>query len=197
MDTGPSYNTYGDTELLELLKNGDPKAFEMLYERHVDALYQFVQKRIHAKEDGKEIVQNVFEWLWTHRERLLVHGSVPSYFFGIAKHQTLNYIRSQKIHDRYIGYFTQDMTGRYDHTTQEMLNLADLESTIENSISKLPKKCQTVFRMSRMEHHSIQHIAERMNISTRTVENYISQALKHLRTNLGEIVIALILTKFL
>lgn len=66
------------------------------------------------------------------------------------------------------------------------MDLKELQQIIEKSLAALPNKCQIVFRMSRMEHRSIRHIAKDMNISTRTVENYLTQALKHLRTSLGE-----------
>jgi RNA polymerase sigma-70 factor (ECF subfamily) len=195
MNASPSSYTDNDSVLLELIKLSDTKAFEILYERYADALYQFVQRRISEKEDSKEIVQNVLEWLWTNRQSLMISGEVGSYLFGVAKHQTLNYIRSKKIKDRYINHFTNFVSERYRYTTEEMVNLSELESAIEKSISELPEKCQTVFRLNRVEHLSIQNIAERMNISKRTVENYITQALKHLRSNVGEIAAILILMK--
>jgi RNA polymerase sigma-70 factor (ECF subfamily) len=73
------------------------------------------------------------------------------------------------------------------------MELKDLQQAIDERISELPKKCQTAFRMSRIEHEPIQRIAERMNISNRTVENYISQALKHLRLRLTHIIPPIIL----
>jgi RNA polymerase sigma-70 factor (ECF subfamily) len=179
------------------MTNSNTKAFEILYERYVGVLYQFIQKRIDSKEDSKEIVQNVFEWLWMNRQKVVITDSLQGYLFGAAKNQALNYIRTRKIQNRYISHFLQYITTQHDRSTEEMLDLADLETTIERSISELPEKCQIVFRMSRIEHLSNQYIAERMNISIRTVENYMSQALKHLRINLGETTVVLVLLKLL
>lgn len=189
-----SYSAYEDETLLQLLKKGDVKAFEILYDRYVEALYMFVDSRIQHKENSKEIVQDLFEWIWTNREGIVVKSSVQNYFFGAAKHQILNYIRSKKIQDKYVNHFTHYMSRSYDYATDEMVNLSDLEKAIERSISQLPEKCQTIFWLSRMEHEPIQRIAERMNISTRTVENNISLALKHMRASLGEMVMILILS---
>lgn len=75
----------------------------------------------------------------------------------------------------------------------QALHLADLEKQIELSISSLPEKCQKAFRMSRMQHMTSEEIARAMGISHRTVENYISQALKHLKVSLGGIGVMLVL----
>jgi RNA polymerase sigma-70 factor (ECF subfamily) len=57
---------------------------------------------------------------------------------------------------------------------------------VQTRMAELPGKCQLAFHMSRMEHTPIAEIAEKMNISPRTVENYITQALRHLRACVSE-----------
>ena len=188
----PSYPTYSDDVLLELFSEGDVKAFEAIYERYVSPLYNYIESRIQSREDSKEIVQEIFETLWMQRESLAIHTSFKRYLFGSAKHQILNYFRSEKIQQKYVEHFTHFVAQRHESSTEEMTNLADLEKTIETSIARLPGKCQAIFRMSRMDHLPIQEIARRMNVSSRTVENNISIALKHLRNSIGELMVVAI-----
>ena len=101
----------------------------------------------------------------------------------------MSHIRSYRVRKKYAADFALFAVERIDNSSEELLELKDLQHTIDERISELPEKCQTAFRMSRMEYEPIQRIAERMNISNRTVENYISQALKHLRLRLGHILI--------
>lgn len=56
---------------------------------------------------------------------------------------------------------------------------------MEKEVSRLPEKCQQVFRMSRQEHLSITDIASTLNISHKTVENHLTKALRQLRMVLG------------
>jgi RNA polymerase sigma-70 factor (family 1) len=188
----PSDSTLEDGTLVQSLKFGDGKAFEAIYDRYADLLFNYVLRRVRVREDSMEIVQDIFEWLWANRETLEITTSLRNYLYGACKHRVFNYIRSSRIQEKYIQHFTHFVAGRMDYSTEEIIDLSDLQHSIEQSISQLPDKCQTAFRMSRMEHESIQQIAERMNISTRTVENYISQALKHLRASLGEILILML-----
>jgi RNA polymerase sigma-70 factor (ECF subfamily) len=186
-----------DAELLPLLNKGDRKAFELIYDRYADTLYRYIYNRIRIKEDTEEIVQEIFVSLWAKRENLVISSPLSAYLYGASKNRIFNYIRSGQVRKKYAVDFALFLADRNDNSVQEFMNLSDLQSTIEHSISQLPDKCQQAFRLSRMEHLSIPNIAERMNISTRTVENYLSQALKHLRTTLGEFLAILVWCGFI
>ncbi|HEY0175722.1 MAG TPA: sigma-70 family RNA polymerase sigma factor, partial [Pedobacter sp.] len=72
-------------------------------------------------------------------------------------------------------------------------DLSDLKNLVENEVSKLPEKCQQIFRLSRNEHQSVKKIADLLNISHKTVENQLSKALKQLRSSLGQFFSLLVL----
>jgi len=60
----------------------------------------------------------------------------------------------------------------------------ELSDLIESAIEDLPPRCREIFWMSRYENLKIAEIAEKLNISKRTVETQISKALKILRIKL-------------
>lgn len=66
------------------------------------------------------------------------------------------------------------------------MEVAELEKEIELGINSLPEKCRMVFEMSRMEGLKYSEIAEKMNISVKTVEAQMSKALSVLREHLKE-----------
>lgn len=175
-----------DLELIEQLNDGKQKAFESIYDRYSDALYTYVFNRVKIKQVSEEIVQEIFVSLWAKHRTLEITTSLEAYLYGACKYKILTYIRSDLVRKRYAADFMLYITGKYDNSVEEFMNLSDIRSTIENSICQLPDKCQMAFRLSRMDHLAIPDIAEKMNISTRTVENYLSQALRHLRITLGE-----------
>jgi len=69
------------------------------------------------------------------------------------------------------------------NTQQNMENM-ELEEYLHSVIEQLPEKCRMVFVMSRFEELSYKEIAEKLEISPKTVENQISKALKVLREHL-------------
>jgi RNA polymerase sigma-70 factor (ECF subfamily) len=173
-----------DHSLLHLLKTGQVKAFEIVYDRFSDRLYSYVFQRLKSRDVTEEIVQEIFVSLWNKRESIVITHTMDAYLFGAAKFRILTYIRSQVAYRQYAENFARFAAAKVDNSFAEMMDLEDLRYSIDTNIAQLPRKCQTVFRMSRIDHEPISRIAERMNISKRTVENYLTQALKYLRTSL-------------
>lgn len=171
------------------------KAFEALYDRFEPGLYRYVYSKVRTKEVCEEIIQEIFLALWAKRDKLVINMSVEAWLFGAAKNKILNFIRSRAVRDRYAANFALFASERFDNSSEEILYMKDLFKAIEESISELPDHYQTAFRLSRMQHQPTQRIAEYMKISPRTVENYISAALKHLRISLDRVMLLIILSK--
>jgi RNA polymerase sigma-70 factor (family 1) len=175
-----AYTSKADDELVALLQADDERAFEEMYRRYAALLFRFVADRLDEREDCEEIVQETFVWLWSHRDSLHHVTELRPYLYGIVKHKVFNYIRHRVIRRDYVEHF-QNFGSLIDNSNEELTNLSDVLQLLDHSIAQLPERCQTAFKLSRIEHLPISAIAEQMNISTRTVENYITQALKHLR----------------
>lgn len=170
--------------LVALLKQSDEKAFDYIYSSIADRLYLYILKKIGSKEISEEILQEVFVALWDNRESIEVDTSLDAYLYGIARNKIFSYMRSESVRRKYTADFAMFAQRHRDNSVEEAMDVKDLQNVIQERISELPPKCQTAFRMSRFEHEPIPQIAERMNISTGTVENYITQALRHLRARM-------------
>lgn len=192
--TAPSLN--GDLALVELMKQGNELAFQTIYRLYWRKLFAYTYNRLHLRESSEEVVQDVFFSLWAKRESIVITSSLSAYLHGATKYRLLNELRSAKVRKTYAASYAAFMKNRYDNSNVEQQDARDLEHSIEARICELPKQCQAVFRLSRQQHIPNQNIAEKLNISTKTVENYLTQALKHLRTSLGEILMLFILMFF-
>jgi RNA polymerase sigma-70 factor (ECF subfamily) len=80
-----------------------------------------------------------------------------------------------------------------DNSTEEVVLLDDLNVALQKEISKLPSRCQLVFKLSRENNLSIKQVARELGISEKTVENQLSKALKLLRMNLRHFTFLLVL----
>jgi RNA polymerase sigma-70 factor (family 1) len=185
-------NINDDLMLITLLKQGNALAFQKIYNSYWDKLFAYTYNRLHIREISEEVVQDVFFSLWAKRESITITCSLSAYLYGATKHRLLNELRSVKVRKAYAADYTCFVETFYDNSNVEQQDLKDLENSIETSVSELPKQCQAVFRLSRQEHVPIHGIAERLNISTKTVENYLTQALKYLRTSLSHFLLFLI-----
>jgi len=60
----------------------------------------------------------------------------------------------------------------------------EIQQVLMNAITKLPEKSRLPFMMSRFEELTYNEIADRLNISVKTVESHMGRALKLLRESL-------------
>lgn len=177
-----------DEFLVERLSQSDRQAFEKIYLKYWDKLYSTVYKRVRNGEVAEEIVQDFFVYLWEKRNALVIHTSFEAYIHTAVRYQVLNYLQKEITRNNYKSALITEE--RYTNDTLDQVYLNELNKIIENEIGQLPEKCQHVFRLSRQENLSIKEIAERLTISTKTVENHLTKALKILRINLKDYIAA-------
>lgn len=178
-----------DTMLVNLMKQGNALAFQKIYTIYWEKLFAYTYNRLHVRETSEEVVQDVFLSLWAKRESIIISSSLSAYLYAATRHRLLNELRSLKVRKAYASDYAAFVKNLHDNSNIERQEVIDLEHSIETSVSALPEKCQAVFRLSRQEHIPNNVIAERLKISTKTVENYLTQALKYIRTSLGQLLL--------
>ena len=69
---------------------------------------------------------------------------------------------------------------------EEVYTLKELEAKIGDALTKLPPNVREAFEMNRFKGMTYMAIAEEMKVSPKTIESYISRALKFLRVELRD-----------
>lgn len=178
-----TYFSYTDTDLLKLLSENDEAAFDLLYTRHWADMYMSAFTILREQEASKDIVQDIFVWLWAHRH-ILVIQSPRSYFNAAVKFKVANYIRNRRARESlYEELAKYNPIGQFA-STEEIAEIKELKAIIQQAILDLPEKCREIFRLKREEHLSNKEIAERLGISVKTVENQMTIALSRIRQTL-------------
>jgi RNA polymerase sigma-70 factor (ECF subfamily) len=123
--------------------------------------------------------------IWHNREKIEIHISLKGYMYACARYQVFNHLRKNK--DKVHVELFDDVEKRFLSTTPETQLMHDeLVQQLNLIIAGLSEKCQTVYKLSREEQLTHKEIAERLNISTKTVENHITKALHTIRSSMGE-----------
>lgn len=183
-----------DTDaLLDLIKEDKKQAFEAIYNAFSEEVFSYVFTKTGNKEVSEDILQETFIGFWDRINE--VNTSVIGYLKTSAKFHILKHYRSKKVEQKYIDYlqfFLNDFS-RADYR----LNEQDLYKRILSVLEKLPQKCKEAFLLSRFEGMTNDGIADKLNISKVTVENYISLAMKSIRVELLKLYILVLLYYFL
>lgn len=191
-----------DALLLEAVYNNDEKAFNLLFERHWSKVYTAVFKYVKDREACLDITHDIFLNIWNKRHELNIR-SFNSYvitagsYHGIRKRQCMKASPLMYVEDyEYTEATEYANCHRADFNGGEMsIDLCELNLEVDNLLNDLPKRCRQIYTMSRKENLSISEISDQLNISKRTVENQLTNALKHLRTCLKYVGLIVLLIK--
>ena len=164
------------------LKEGNLWAYNELFERYGNRLYRFSIGYLKSAQDAEEIVQEVFLKIWKNREELSDQKSFESYLFTIAKNGILNTIRKAQSEKVYLSYLK--LHPGKNILLDEELDFKELERAYKKGIEELSPRRKEIFIMSKELSLSNAEIAEKLNISIKTVENQMTSALADIRKNL-------------
>ena len=172
-----------DAQLLEQVKGSDVEAFRRLFDRYQPILFRQVFFQTSETDQAHDIVQQTFISVWEHRKSIRSHLSFLAYILRISRNLIYDAVRHQKIRDRIDVTLPPPAKSELDDPA-EALHLAVLQEKITSIINDLPRKCREIFLLSRFEGKTNQEIADSLQLSVRTVEHQISNALKVLRNHL-------------
>lgn len=144
-------------------------------------------------DDAREVVQELFIYLWENRDRISEKQSVQSYVYAALRY---NSIRRFKLRSKMSIEMTDIPEDELSVEFQNELEYAELQEAVMDTIDSLPPRCQKIFKLSRFERQTYQEIAIYLNISPKTVEGQMRKALKILQKALENYLLVLILFVF-
>jgi RNA polymerase sigma-70 factor, ECF subfamily len=174
-----------EKELIVRLKDGDQTAFELLFHFYYPGLVIYASQFTADRDEAEEIVQDFFVRFWQKHQQVLISDSLSNYFFSSVRNGSLNYLKHKKIEDRYLQEI-YNLSNEHLAYDTNLYVASELQEKIKNSIGRLPDKCREIFMMSRIRGMKNEEIAVELNLSKRTVETHISNALKVLRVELKD-----------
>ncbi|MBK8880853.1 MAG: RNA polymerase sigma-70 factor [Bacteroidales bacterium] len=164
---------------------GDIEAFDRLYEKYSGKLYVFGFKYLRSASEAEELVQSVFLKVWVNHKILKKELSFKSYLFTIAYNEICNLFRERNYKQKFIDEIRSADSNSSSAMEERIEHQSSLERVLQ-IVDKLPERQKAVFLKSRKEGKSTKEIAEEVGLSPGTIDNYISDSLKYIRSRLGK-----------
>jgi len=169
-----------DAHIIAGIRSGEETAFRMLFESYYQRLVVYSNKYLDDLEASRDLVQEFFMNLYESADTLSIHTSLKSYLYGSVRNRCLNFIKyvevRQKHREKILRTEIENLT-----TTEDTMDALELEERISQIVCNLPEQCRKIYNMSRVDGKSNKEIASDLELSIRTVETQISNALKVLR----------------
>ncbi|MDO6819835.1 RNA polymerase sigma-70 factor [Zobellia sp. 1_MG-2023] len=170
--------------------SNDLDDFKAVYKFFKPKLFIIANSYVPSKEDAEEIVHDVLIKLWEKRGKLDVKSNYVGYIYSMTRNACLDYLRAHKNKlSKVLISDQQELWLNYNALSNDAYStiiVNELQNLVDNAIADLPEKCQKVFIKSRVDGLGHKEISEELKISTKTVENHITRALRELRVVLKE-----------
>lgn len=177
------YKNSTDQTLITLLKKNDHKAYTELYDRYAGILYAHALRKLNDREEAKDIVQELFTYLWLNRTTINIHGQISIYLYTAIRNRIIKIIAHKTVATRYVDF--EMLQKRKSLPSDYLVRENQLKYLIEKEIDTLPPRIQEIFILSRKANLSHKEIASQLKISELTVKKQVSNALKVLRARLN------------
>ncbi|PUZ25317.1 hypothetical protein DCC81_13510 [Chitinophaga parva] len=164
------------------IQEGDEKAFEALFTKHYESLVQFSASFIpDMKEDARDIVVDVFAYLWLNRSRFTIKRSLSAYLYSAVRNKTIDNLRKQNLAPVILCGGFDDLPLAGTEIADRNLYYKETDRQIATLIELLPTQARLIFRMNRDEGLSYEEIASVLEISVNTVKTQMYRALRFLK----------------
>lgn len=167
-------------DVLVGLRDGDYKAYDIIYLRCFEPMQAFLRLLLHSATDAEELCQELFMKLWENRERIDPDSNFRSYLYTMAKTTALKYLEHKNVVYKYVNFRMKEFP-EFEHSADEQLISNELSLILKIALANMPAQRRRVFEMSRFEGLSNDEIAEKLNISSTTVRAHLHNALKTLK----------------
>jgi RNA polymerase sigma-70 factor, ECF subfamily len=177
-----------DEELMHLVGVGDPRAFELIYDRHGAAAFSLAFRIAGARAAAEDITQEAFLSIWRTRARYNpARGSVRTWVLGIVHHRAIDGLRRDERHGR------RRTSAEGIEETHEAAQLTDVEAiradearVVRKAVASLPTEQTRVIELGYYGGFTTSEIAEMLGTPLGTVKGRMRLGLDKLRNELGE-----------
>jgi RNA polymerase sigma-70 factor (ECF subfamily) len=167
---------FEESRLISLLNEDSEYAFQLIYDKHRNRIYQTAIKFLKSPIIAQDVVQDVFMKLWFERHKIEPSKPVEAWLYTVAKNNILNKLRKIANDWKAIDLLSHTIL-QSENNTDQKLTEGEFKQKLQSAVSKLPEQQKVVFILSRFEKLTYIQIGEKMGISPLTVKTHLSRAL--------------------
>lgn len=173
-----------DQVLMAEIRTGSAVALDQLTQVYWTPLVRFVARQLNDMDAAKDVVQEVFIYVWNRRETWVPRASPRAYLFRLARSLTVDEQRRRRSRTRWAGVWKRQPRPE-PATPLQLVQESEIELVYKAAIERLSARRREAFSLVHLAGLSYAEAAEVMGISRQTLANQMSAALKQLRESLG------------
>ena len=185
---GLDLRSLADEDVMQLVRRGDARAFEVVYERHSAAAFSLAYRMMGTRSGAEDVTQDAFLSLWRSGARYdRARGSVRTWVLGIVHHRAIDALRRATVHDRRRAG-DEGIEERFEARERTDVEAGRREEagTVRGALSSLPADQSQVIELAYFGGFTHTEIADMLDAPVGTIKGRMRLGLKKMRAQLGE-----------
>jgi RNA polymerase sigma-70 factor (ECF subfamily) len=185
---GQDLRSLADEDVMQLVRRGDARAFEIVYERHSAAAFSLAYRMMGTRSGAEDVTQDAFLSLWRSGARYdRARGSVRTWVLGIVHHRAIDALRRATVHDRRRAG-DEGIEERFEATERTDVEAARREEAgvVRGALETLPSDQCQVIELAYFGGFTHTEIAEMLDAPVGTIKGRMRLGLQKMRAHLGE-----------
>jgi RNA polymerase sigma-70 factor, ECF subfamily len=178
-----------DEEVMQLVGEGSPRAFELLYDRHGGAAFSLAYRMVGDRVAAEDISQEAFLSIWRSRMRYdPARGSVRTWVLGIVHNRAIDALRRGGVHERRREEF-EGIEERHEARERTDVEAARREEarSVRSALDTLPVDQRRTIELAYFGGFSHSQIAELLDEPIGTIKGRMRLGLGKLRDQLADL----------
>lgn len=178
------YKRASDIELWQCCRQDDLRAYNELFARFYPRMLQLTSRYVNDTMKAEELCMDQLFNLWAKRHQLNITGNFSHYLFRSIRNLVIDHLRKNIPVETSLDELKE--AHPMDWSADSRLLTEEVEQAYRHALDELSPQRREAFILSREENLTYSEIAQRMNLSVNTVENYMAAALGCIRSNMKE-----------
>jgi RNA polymerase sigma-70 factor, ECF subfamily len=174
---------------MQLVQDGDPRAFEVIFDRHGGAAFSLAYRVAGNAASAEDVVQEAFLSIWRSRLRYdSTRGSVRTWMLGIVHNRAIDGLRRNLVHDRRRASL-EGIEERREAPERTDVEVARREEarTVRAALDTLPDEQRRTIELAYFGGFTHTQIAEMLELPVGTVKGRMRLGLEKLRGQVGSL----------
>jgi RNA polymerase sigma-70 factor (ECF subfamily) len=186
--TRPDLLTLADEELMQLVHDGEARAFEVVFDRHADAAFSLAYRMCGRRGTAEDVVQEAFMSLWRSGARYdRTRGSVRSWVLGVVHNRAIDIFRREVVRtSRDVSDEGLAERMQAPDNTETDVERSEAAGQVHSALHELPPDQRQVIELAYFGGFSHSQIAEMLKLPTGTVKGRMRLGLTKMRLALGD-----------
>ena len=185
---GQDLRSLADEDVMQLMRRGEARAFEVIYDRHSAAAFSLAYRMMGTRSGAEDVTQDAFLSMWRSGARYdRARGSVRTWVLGIVHHRAIDALRRSTVHDRRRAG-DEGIEERFEARERTDVEAARREEagTVRHALESLPADQSQVIELAYFGGFTHTEIADMLDAPVGTIKGRMRLGLKKMRAQLGE-----------